>query len=82
MGKKGLLCRYFNIDFFAFDGFSFKNVTPGYVATAMSGITRTSFLCPSPECFAKSAVTTIGIQNDTCGCFSHALQVRESKANN
>ena len=28
------------------------------------------------ESFAKSAVATIGIQNDTCGCFSHALQVR------
>ena len=54
----------------------FKNVTPGFVATAMSGITRPNFMCPSAEFYAKSAVATIGIQNDTCGCFAHALHVR------
>ena len=51
----------------------------------MSGITRSNFLCPSAESYAKSAVATIGIQNNTFGCFSHALQVRGvsrwSKAN-
>ncbi len=35
-----------------------------------------SFLaCPWCFAYAKAAVATIGIQNDTFGCFSHALQV-------
>ena len=52
-------------------------MTPGYVATAMTGISRTdtNFVRLTPESFAKSAVATIGIQNNTCGCFPHALQV-------
>ena len=53
-----------------------QNVKPFFVATAMSGIRRANFLVPSPEAMAKAAVATIGIQEDTFGCFSHALQVK------
>ena len=80
MGRKALLCRYIGQNVFDDWIISFlKNVTPGFVATAMSKITRTSFTSPSAESYAKSAVATIGIQNNTCGCFPHALQVRGGK---
>ena len=48
---------------------------PFGVATAMSGIRQSSFQVPSPATYAKAAVATIGIQNNTFGCFSHAIQV-------
>ncbi len=41
----------------------------------MTGFRRTSFAVPSPNAYAKAAVATIGIQNDTYGFFQHALQV-------
>lgn len=52
-----------------------QNVMPFVVATAMSGIRRSTFLIPNGTGFAKAAVATIGIQDNTFGCFSHALQV-------
>ena len=50
-------------------------MNPFFVTTALSGMDKPSFDIPSPATFAKAAVATIGIQDNTFGCFSHALQV-------
>ena len=42
----------------------------------MNGIRRSNFLIGSPISYADAALSTIGLQNNTYGCFSHALQVR------
>ena len=52
-----------------------QTVTPAFVATAMSGIKRTSFFVPSAVAYARAAVATIGILNNTFGCFAHTIQV-------
>ena len=41
----------------------------------MANIDKPNLIVPSPEAFAKAAVATIGIQDDTFGCFNHACQV-------
>ena len=46
---------------------------PGFVITAMSGITTPTLLAPSAETYATAAVATIGIQNDTFGYLYHSL---------
>ena len=48
---------------------------PGFVATAMSGITTPTLLAPSAESYVTAAVATIGIQNDTFGYLYHSLMV-------
>ena len=50
-------------------------MTPFVVATSMSGISRPSYTMPSADTYAKAAVATIGVQDSTYGCFSHAMQV-------
>ena len=52
-----------------------QNVCPGLVATAMSGVSKTSLMSPSPESYVSSAVATIGVQNETDGCISHTILV-------
>ena len=61
--------------FFFFSLSLIQTVYPGFVATAMSGIRRPKFWAPSPETYAKSAVATIGVQQDTYGYLFHAVQV-------
>ena len=48
---------------------------PGFVATAMSGISTPTLLAPSVESYATAAVATIGIQNDTFGYLYHSFMV-------
>ena len=58
-----------------------QNVRPGIVATSMAkseGIKPNLFVM-SPEFFARSALNTLGIQRETNGCLSHAIQVRKKK---
>lgn len=38
-------------------------------------VSRASFFFVTAEDFAKSAIQTIGIMDETTGCFSHQLQV-------
>ena len=57
-----------------------QDVKPCLVATALSGIRRTSRLVPDPITYARAAVATIGIQHTTYGYFYHALQVGISVA--
>lgn len=52
-----------------------QTVCPMFVTTKMSKISRTSFFFVTAEDFVKSAVQTIGIMDETTGCFSHQLQV-------
>ena len=52
-----------------------QTIMPLGVATAMSGIRRTSFFIPSPTAFSRSALNTVGILSVTPGCYPHVLQV-------
>jgi len=52
-----------------------QDVKPAFVATAMSGIRKTSRFVPNPITYTRAAVATIGIQHTTYGYFYHALQV-------
>uniref|UniRef100_A0A0R3RPC9 Estradiol 17-beta-dehydrogenase 12 n=1 Tax=Elaeophora elaphi TaxID=1147741 RepID=A0A0R3RPC9_9BILA len=52
-----------------------QTLCPMFVTTNMTKISRASFFCVTPENFAKSAVRTIGVMDETTGCFSHQLQV-------
>ena len=45
------------------------------LAIKMANMDKPNLLVQSPEAFAKAAVATIGIQDDTFGCFNHACQV-------
>jgi len=55
-------------------GVIFQCVYPGYVATKMSKIKRANFFAPDPDYYAKSALDTVGVENQTVGCLSHAIQ--------
>uniref|UniRef100_A0A8D8ZL66 Very-long-chain 3-oxoacyl-CoA reductase n=2 Tax=Cacopsylla melanoneura TaxID=428564 RepID=A0A8D8ZL66_9HEMI len=50
-------------------------VMPGYVATAMSKIKKSSWMVPSPATFVESALKTVGIQNQTTGYYPHCFLV-------
>jgi len=65
---KGLEMEYEN------SGIFFQCVYPFFVATKMAKIRRANFWAPNPEVFAKSAIGTIGIQTETTGYLSHAIQ--------
>ena len=45
------------------------------LAKKMANMDKPNLLVQPPEAFAKAAVATIGIQDDTFGCFNHACQV-------
>lgn len=50
-------------------------VLPGYVATNMSKITKTSWMVPSPDKFVRSALQTTGLESVTTGYLPHTLMV-------
>lgn len=50
-------------------------IMPGYVATNMSKITKTSWMVPSPDKFVRSALQTTGIEPVTTGYLPHTLMV-------
>ncbi|XP_064602706.1 very-long-chain 3-oxoacyl-CoA reductase-like [Liolophura sinensis] len=50
-----------------------QSVLPGFVATNMSGIKKTSLQVPSPTTFVRSALATVGVQNRTNGYWVHDL---------
>jgi 17beta-estradiol 17-dehydrogenase / very-long-chain 3-oxoacyl-CoA reductase len=59
---------------YADKGIVFQSVHPYYVATKMSKIKRASWFAPDPTYYAQSALNTVGIENETTGCLSHAIQ--------
>lgn len=52
-----------------------QNVMPYLVATSMSRIRRTNLIVPSATAYTRSAMATVGIQDNTFGCLPHAIQV-------
>ncbi|KAI8520742.1 hypothetical protein Bbelb_004960 [Branchiostoma belcheri] len=50
-------------------------VTPSFVSTKMTGRISTNFFVTTPASFVRSALNTVGLANQTSGCFSHSLQV-------
>lgn len=50
-------------------------VMPGYVATNMSKIKKSSWMVPSPATFVESALKTVGIQTQTTGYYPHCFLV-------
>lgn len=59
---------------------TFKSVHPYYVATKMSKIKKASWFAPDPNYYARSALNMVGIEMETVGCLSHAIQVKPHKA--
>lgn len=55
-------------------------IIPGYVATKMSKIAKSSWLVPSPDTFVRSALQTTGLETITTGYLPHTLMVRISSA--
>lgn len=51
-----------------------QTVCPMMVATKMAKVRKTSLLVPSATTFARSAVRTIGLVDETTGCLSHEIQ--------
>ncbi|KAI6211607.1 Sphingolipid 4-desaturase [Aphelenchoides besseyi] len=51
-----------------------QTVCPMMVATKMSKIRKTSLTIPTPSVYAKSAVNSIGLVDETTGCWPHELQ--------
>ena len=53
-------------------GIVIQSVLPSFVATNMSRM-KPSFTCPTAKDYVREALTTVGIENQTYGCFSHRL---------
>ena len=53
----------------------FQNVMPFLVATSMSLVKRTRYDIPDGISYARAALATTGIQQNTFGYYSHAIQV-------
>ncbi|VVC42702.1 Hypothetical protein CINCED_3A023013 [Cinara cedri] len=51
-------------------------IMPGFVATKMSKIGRTSWLVPSPDKFVRSALQTTGLETVTTGYYPHTLMIQ------
>lgn len=54
-------------------------VSPGYIATNMSKIRNPTWMAPNPKTFAKCALETVGIQENTTGYFPHTALVTVMK---
>ncbi|XP_055844520.1 very-long-chain 3-oxoacyl-CoA reductase [Episyrphus balteatus] len=54
-------------------GIIIQSVRPGFVATNMSKVRKTSAMIPSPDCYASSALKTVGITGQTTGYWPHAV---------
>ncbi|XGW15969.1 hypothetical protein V3C99_001435 [Haemonchus contortus] len=63
---------------YADKGITIQTICPMMVATKMSKVRKTSFFVPNGEVFAKSAVRSIGLIEETSGCLSHQIQVEVS----
>lgn len=54
-------------------GITIQCVAPGYVATKMSKIRRSTWMAPSPEEYVKSAMRLVGVHDLTTGYLPHSL---------
>ncbi|KAK6054462.1 oxidoreductase, short chain dehydrogenase/reductase family protein, partial [Cooperia oncophora] len=64
---------------YASKGIIVQTVCPMTVATKMSKVRKTSFFVPNGEMFAKSAIRSIGLSDDTTGCLSHQIESEASQ---
>lgn len=58
---------------YAAQGIIVQSVLPGFVATNMTGMKRTSWLAPSADAYVDSALKTLGHAQHTNGYLPHAL---------
>ncbi|XP_013184029.2 very-long-chain 3-oxoacyl-CoA reductase [Amyelois transitella] len=56
-------------------GILVQHIAPGFVATNMSKIRRTSFFAPNAKTFVKSALNLLGTASETNGYFAHSLLI-------
>ncbi|CAD5223309.1 unnamed protein product [Bursaphelenchus okinawaensis] len=56
-------------------GITIQTLTPMMVATKMAKMDKTGLFVPSPAKYAKSALKTVGLANETSGYFFHQCQV-------
>lgn len=52
---------------------TFRNISPGFVATNLSTVTKTSFFCPNPHDYVQQTLRTVGNAADTTGYFAHEI---------
>ncbi|CAG9759401.1 unnamed protein product [Ceutorhynchus assimilis] len=56
-------------------GITIQCLLPGYVATNMSKIKKSTWMAPSPAKYVDEAIATIGVRGHTNGYFPHTLLV-------
>lgn len=56
-------------------GITVQCLVPGYVATKMSKIKRSTWMAPTPEQYVEAALSSTGIEPVTTGYFPHSLLV-------
>jgi len=56
-------------------GIVVQTLLPGYVATNMSKIRKSTWMAPSPDKYVASALAKVGVNDHTTGYFAHALMV-------
>ncbi|XP_053617305.1 very-long-chain 3-oxoacyl-CoA reductase-B-like [Plodia interpunctella] len=61
---------------YARKGILVQQVAPGFVATNMSKIRRTSFFAPNAKTYVASVLNLLGTADDTNGYFSHYVLVK------
>jgi 17beta-estradiol 17-dehydrogenase / very-long-chain 3-oxoacyl-CoA reductase len=68
--SKDLACEYGK------HGIVIQCILPGYIATKLSKIKRSTWMAPTPDVFVQHALRTIGIQQQTTGYLPHTLMVK------
>ncbi|KAK6620166.1 hypothetical protein RUM43_011759 [Polyplax serrata] len=58
------------------EGLVVQTVLPGFVATKMAKIRKSTWLAPSPDRFVQSALKKVGVVDHTTGYFPHTLFVK------
>ncbi|XP_069692878.1 very-long-chain 3-oxoacyl-CoA reductase [Periplaneta americana] len=67
--SKDLACEYGK------RGIVIQCILPGYIATKMSKIKKSTWMAPAPEVFVRKALRTVGVQEATTGYFPHTMMV-------
>jgi 17beta-estradiol 17-dehydrogenase / very-long-chain 3-oxoacyl-CoA reductase len=56
-------------------GVTVQTVHPGFVVTNMSKLRRSTWTAPTPDTFAKAALSNLGLDDRTAGFWFHKIQV-------
>lgn len=57
-------------------GVTVQTVHPGFVVTNMSKLRRSTWTAPTPDTFAKAALSNLGLDDRTAGFWFHKIQVQ------